>query len=529
MRTLVTAAETFNPPGTVPHTSASRLLAHGMKHIDRARPLVITPSPSPERCPSDRAMSTSSGREMTAATEDAAFRRPLSSISPLSYIPEEMLVFPPNSLHALAVGWNLNGGKRYYAKRQIRGREKFSGKWRHWDLDGSRDLAEMDDPDATRETGQVHRGVRRTTDWRGMRKDAWWSWDGLGGPNGKSPLPMVHLPRPPRQRSRELGAFEWGVYPEITAEMAYLANRTGVADEEEVISEHLRPMRPEQAGQPSNFTNIYDHPIGRGAWDWVRDVCTGDVRGEAYITSVERFVAGAMRGTKRPEHSDEKEEMPLDAYVREHWHNGVLSSTPRSIVQNTLASLQNLHSLPPTHPEKPHLVALARNAYHRLALRTLTSPSNPLDIAMLLREPDDFLYQGIGGKNGVQLGLSWAADEISRLNVEITGATTNRKRSRPVSAPDETGTSARTRPTKKLKLGSSSSPLTAPPDSPPSPAAEAARADAEPTLSTEAALRRLRLELVALSKFYPLAALRKMDKAQAERLLPENVRRLMSR
>jgi hypothetical protein len=45
----------------------------------------------------------------------------------------------------------------------------------------------------------------------------------------------------------------------------------------------------------------------------------------------------------------------------------------------------------------------------------------------------------------------------------------------------------------------------------------------------ENGLKRMRLELLALTKFYPLAALRKMDKASAEKLLPPNVRALMTR
>jgi hypothetical protein len=45
----------------------------------------------------------------------------------------------------------------------------------------------------------------------------------------------------------------------------------------------------------------------------------------------------------------------------------------------------------------------------------------------------------------------------------------------------------------------------------------------------EGGMKRVRLELLALTKFYPLAALRKMDKASAEQLLPTNVRALMTK
>jgi len=512
LRTLVTAAQIFNPPGTVPHTSATRLLAHGLKHIERARPLVRTPSPSPDPLSSERERSTFSGPEMTAATDDPPFRRTLPDIPPQVYVPEEMLSFPPNSPHASAVGWNLTGGKRVYMRRHIRGREKFAGKWRHWDLDGSRDVAEMDDPAGIFELSRSdHRVGRRITDWKGLRKDAWWDWDGFGGPNGQSPLPFTNFPRLPTLRSRELGQFEWGVYPEIDAEMTYLANRAARADEEQVISEHLRPLRPRHGVQPANFINVYDDPLGRTASDWLRDLFTGDVKGEAYLVSVDRFVSGAVESAKhRTDRGNVKAETNphgLEEYVRKTWHNGVLHSSPRSTIERTLKSLHK------SEIDDTHLLSMARNAYHRLALRNLTSPNNPLDIAPLLTEPHDFLFQGVGGRSGVTLGIDWAAEEVARLNAER--ASRSGKRPPSPNGPRET------RSVKKVKRdpevqSTGSSPLSAPPDSPSTP-------------STEAAMRRLRLELVALSKYYPLAALKKMDKADAEKLLPENVRKLMSK
>jgi hypothetical protein len=54
-------------------------------------------------------------------------------------------------------------------------------------------------------------------------------------------------------------------------------------------------------------------------------------------------------------------------------------------------------------------------------------------------------------------------------------------------------------------------------------------AKSEPQPDTEAALRQLRLELVAVSKFYPLASLKKMTKDQAKQLLPATVRALMTK
>ena len=70
----------------------------------------------------------------------------------------------------------------------------------------------------------------------------------------------------------------------------------------------------------------------------------------------------------------------------------------------------------------------------------------------------------------------------------------------------------------------------------PAPAAQATPTQTAPGASAPAAapvddedgLRKLRLELVALTKFYPLACLRKMSKEDAARLLPANVRNLMT-
>lgn len=64
---------------------------------------------------------------------------------------------------------------------------------------------------------------------------------------------------------------------------------------------------------------------------------------------------------------------------------------------------------------------------------------------------------------------------------------------------------------------------------PAAPAVKMEAAKSEPQPDTEAALRQLRLELVAVSKFYPLASLKKMTKDQAKQLLPATVRALMTK
>jgi bromodomain-containing protein 7/9 len=479
LRTLVAAAQAFNPPGTIPYNSAGRLLTHGLKHVDRARPLVRTPTPSPTR-PSGsesgtpwRGRSMFSGREMTVGTDDGGYRN--IEITPQNHIPEEMLSLPPNSLEALAVGWNLTGGKRVYAKRIIRGREKFVGKWRNWDYDGTRDIAEMEDVQEVFSDWRTTQGVRRMVDWMGLRKDGeWWDWGGYGGPFGQPPVPFTPFPKRPSLRTRELTTSEWGVYPQIEAEMAFLSRRTGIKDDVELLSEHLRPTQsrqPKGPPPPPNFVNMYEQAPGKTAEDWLHDVCTGDPRGEAYIRSVETFVKGAMdgaaqrraaeTGTGTGANADEsaglrmatvgikreggeerghEEALSLDEFVRHHYLSGVFSSGAPQIVRETLFKLSqilrnsNIERAEPAKPAEPadhaepaptassthsalaELHGIASTVYARVAMRHLARPENPLDIAQFLRAPGEFAHQGLGGKTSVEKGLAWVGAEIERVD-----------------------------------------------------------------------------------------------------------------
>ncbi|KAK8865985.1 hypothetical protein IAR55_001135 [Kwoniella newhampshirensis] len=568
LRSLVTAAQKFNPPGTIPYNSAGRILTIGMKHIDRSRPLVLTPSPSPTRNTSAtpfRGGSVYSGREMTAALDESS--RAIENVTPAQYIPDQMLTFPPNSIEALAVGWNLTGGRRVHAKRVVRSREKFTGKWRHWDLDGSRDVAEMEDIETLVEPWRMRKADewRRITDWKSLRKAGpWWESDSTNIVESRStinqpPVPFApHNPRRDKVSERELGPLEWGIFPEIDAEVTFLRSRTGVSDDQEILGEHIRPACPRLPKgapiPPQNLVNIYDEPLRRTAGDWVREMCTGDVRGEAYLASVEKFVNGAMVSASTSsmvKGRDSGNEMPLDEYVFTKYHDGLLSSGPRKIVASTLKSLNS-----PNQPS--YLDKIARHAYARVALRQMTSPANPMDIKPLLREESDFLFQGVGGKTGVKAGLEWTGFQIAKLDKEQRQArekAEGTKRKRQADEEGEMNTSKRVKvegePGMNGGISSASSPLTAPPDSPnpstrmeidfqssgePNAVAPKAKTDALADIQKEGgsgenaeALKRLRLELVALSKFYPLPALKKMSKEEASKLLPFNVRGLMSR
>ncbi|WVQ82550.1 hypothetical protein IAT38_004679 [Cryptococcus sp. DSM 104549] len=594
LRTLVTAAQKFNPPGSIPYNSAARILTVGLKHIDRSRPLVLTPDPSPRNSatpfhqgPQTRGGSVLSARELTAALEDP--RKARDDVHPASYIPEEMLSFPPNSLAAKAVGWNLNGGKRVYPKRISRAREKFAGKWKNWTADGSRDIAEMDEITHVMEPWRMRKGdeVRRIVDWKALGNTPnWWELElPPPPPNSAAQVPAIPLsvfdPRRDKVPERELTPYDIGVFPEIEAELAFIRQRTGLLDDAELLGEHLRPTAPRpQRGvvpPPPNLVNIYDAPLKRTAGDWVREICTGDVVGEAYLDSVERFVRGAMvsgaaseasvpRETKReptPGSSTEPAEddrLPLNEYVATTFHSPLLTTGPRALVARTLSDL----SLPASS-RPPTLLPIARAAYARVALRHLTSPANPMDIKPLLREEADFMFHGYGGKNGVTQGLEWTGKELGRL---VGVQQRARERKLALEAGEEAGSSKRKRADvedgaedaalKRIKVeqgdgvtSTASSPLSSAPPSPaekpPLPTRSAAKAVgttvAKPELPAEKAagaekaqaeeavtdeeLRRLRLELVALSKFYPLPALKKMTKEEAARLLPVNVRGLM--
>ncbi|ORY32317.1 hypothetical protein BCR39DRAFT_464762 [Naematelia encephala] len=521
LQLLAAAATSFNPPGTIPHTSANRLLAHGLKHIERARPIILTPSPSPDRRgTSEVGTPWRNGREATAATDEG---QAISSVPPQSYIPEEMLLYPPNSAQALAVGWNLTGGKRVYAKRLIRGREKFYGKWRHWSEDGSRDLAELEEPTELLREWQASRDLRRVVDWKGLRKDgAWWEFE-LGGPAGQPPIAFTPFPRPDALRTRPLGTFEWGVYPEIEAEIAVLRSRNPEPiDEYGILERHLSTKaRPPP---PKNLVDIYDEDVAKTSGDYVRTMCAGDLQGEAYIRSVNAFVRGAMESSQKTgvgngDGNDHR--MPLDEYVSRYHRGGVLLHPSIAASDEAMAKLQR-------RPLDPAVDSIASRTYAATALHQLTDASNPLDIVPFLREPKDFNHAGVAGKSGVQTALDGTAAEIVRLAEEIQAERDKAIKVKPV----QNGLNDSLE-IKKVELevaSRESSPLSAAPDSPKHTVVESKPIKIEDKKpSREEAMTKLRLELVALTKFYPLAALKRMTPAEAEKLLPMNVRHLMCR
>lgn len=505
---------------------------------------------------------------MTALTEDGQDGGPKKSEIPAtSYIPEEMLDYPPNSSSAKLVGWNLNGGKRVYAKRVTRGREKYIGKWRHWDLDGSRDVAEMDEPDHLFELGKARRGdsLRSMTDWMQMRKEAWWEHEGMGGPNGQPPLPGSSLPKRVEMKEKEVMPTDMGVYRDISFELKAQRHR-GPIDERAMLLAMLEaPPRKPSAPGPSNFTNIFERPLGRKPADYVRDLQNGDSVGEAYQRSVERFVQGALIGRAREpavkhEHVEHEQHEVDDVkrWIIDQSGSGVLRSLTetRTTVNSTLASQDRLRSIlqagQEVPPELEWLYSRAKEAYGRAALHVLTDNANSLEIAPLIRRPTEFQWTGIGGKGDIPIGLKWVSERMEAHNARLKSLAEKSEASskkRPLS-PGPNGVDPdikRLKVEEGISVSRGSSPLSAAPDSPnkpetdlpvpaPVPPSPANDVMVPTTFDSpndyedgEGGLKRIRLELLALTKFYPLAALRKMDKASAARLLPANVQALMTK
>lgn len=543
LRTLASAAQKFNPPGSVPHKSAGIILAHGLKHIERSRPLVLTPPSTPrDSATPARATSVISTRELTAALED---RKARDDVPPNLYIPEEMLCFPPNSAMARAVGWNLNGGKRMYNKRTSRAREKFGGKWRNWMTDGSRDIAEVDDIHLLFDPWRVRTGEewRKVPDWQALRNEAnWWELEMPPPPpqSAAQQAPLPFNPGEPRLDKVPLHDFvpyDFGQYPSISSEISFLRQRIpNLTEEEDILSEHIRPVYPRlkkgELAPPPNLINIYDGPLRRTAGDWVREMATGGVIGEAYLDSLNRFVKGAMKEGADKDLSGEQDtkpklgsdQLPLDEYVMTSYHTPFLQTPTRQTIHTTLDHLS------PLSPRPDNILPLAKAAYARVALRLLTGPSNPMDIKPLLREEGDFMYQGVGGKSGVNVGLEWTGGELSRLiekmNVRKQYLAGKRKREEGNEVEGEI---------KRIKMEADSAVITDKPSlvsesvTSHAPQPGDAAVSEEPEKISDEELKRLRLELVALSKFYPLPALKKMSKEEAAKLLPVNVRGLMCR
>lgn len=343
LRKLVTAAETYNPPGSAPHASAGRMLQIGLKQMDKFRPAVITPSPSPPRQASTpwRGQSVVSGREATQPPQLAALNEDGSAVlSPKSYIPIEMLAYPPNSLQGRAVAWSVTGGKRVYAKREIRARERFAGKWRRWGVDGSREVEDMDDLDELFYASRLdapfgsnpYTMANRTVETLKGTDPAMWDWPGFGGTMGQPPVPFTQFPLRPRPATRQLGPLDFGLAATLERELQSAKARPLLDDTgAPVMSAQDSASGPPEAGEgegeerkvpltwgsTSNDADIIDRlfddamstrrePFPDRPWhehyieregltssDWLREMM-GGLKAQAYLRSKRAFIDGAL-------------------------------------------------------------------------------------------------------------------------------------------------------------------------------------------------------------------------------------------
>lgn len=395
-------------------------------------------------------------------------------------------------------------------------------------LDGTRDLAEMEDlPDwfADKKSSEDETLLRKV-DWKGMRKEPpWWEVE-LGGPLGQPPVPFTGYPKPHPLRHRTLGVSDWGIYPEVDAESRILAAQSK-QPEHLAMSDHLRPTKPRHPPPIPNesyFVNYFDGHLDVHPSDTLGQMIFGDITGEAYHRSMREFVGGAIKSAetdgadvKEEKSQIKEEESPLEEYVRTQWRGGIFSHPHRTVAKKTLAEIDGLRqnlvgAQQPIEQRQQKLLEVAKGEYARRALQYLARNENQLDLTPLLYVPSDFMHPGMGGKASTKEGIEWVGKQLSGglvvpakpNSVEISTKRQN---------PDDT-----TEPdAKRIKV--SSEEQTA------SKQIDKATQMAEETEE----MRRLRLELVALCKFYPLAALAKMNKEDADKLLPANVRPLMTK
>ena len=474
-----------------------------------------------------RGQSTFSAREGTAPIA-------VTEIPPSHYIPVEMLEYPPNSLEAISVGWNLNGGRHIWSKRQIRGREKFSGKWRHWALDGSRDFAELEDPDDWFETSKTKRNYPsgERADWMALRSSGkiWWETE-LGGPQGQPPIPFTPFAKPALREYRPMSPLDFMTYRSIDADKKVQARAKKVSVD--VYEEdHYHPIRRKGNIKDTTFLNVFDRSLDIHPRDALREAVFTSPTGEAYQKSLNAFVQGAIKSARGPsgevevKTEDEKDDtVPLDEWVADHFRGGIAKNKPLQIVSQTLKDLEMVKSARTSRNAKlssrqHDLFSIAKTEYARQALGYITSADHPLDLRGLLNEPSDFTFTGAKGRAAIKDGIEWTTKEIARLASLIQNQVEEGSKRKREEHDEMDKVDIKRIKTEDAGLASTaSSPLSLPPDSPTKELENKKR---------EAEMKQLRLELIALCKFYPLVALKKFTDEDAEKLLPAAVRGLLT-
>ncbi|GHJ90384.1 hypothetical protein NliqN6_6786 [Naganishia liquefaciens] len=317
---MIRAAQIFNPDDSLVHREAEKIKTLAEKHIAKNRPLIRTPSPSPEpvgrRADVMSRMSTglggstpfegtplSNGRSVSPGAEaDGTSKRGaiIDDLPPHQLIPEQMLDYPPNTDIALTVGWYLTGGKRLRSRKEQRAKEKWDGQWREWYTTGDRNLREADDLFDLFERGfdVESRGeklvVPRTIDWsdEAMRShDIWQPQPTYTG--------FEHEERAPKIPMRPVDHWDFGRYQSLPEAYGWSATRPVGLDRGDFVNKVKLDLRPPEFGpqgaQYASWLRPEEDPLR-----YLKVVSTGeDVVGEAYLKSVDAFVRGAEENAKR--------------------------------------------------------------------------------------------------------------------------------------------------------------------------------------------------------------------------------------
>jgi hypothetical protein len=320
---MIRAAQVFNPDDSLVHREAGKIKTLAEKHISKNRPLIRTPSPSPEPAPGRRSgmmsrmssgpggstpydvgtpLSGGNGRSVSPGGEGAesSTKRIIDELPPYRVIPEQMLDFPPNSDISLAVGWYFAGGKRFRSRKEQRAKEKWDGQWREWYTTGDRNLREADDLLDLFENGytSASRGekldVPRTIDWtdEAMRAhEVWQPQPTYTGFEHEEPVPKIPM--------RPVNHWDFGRYQSLPAGYGWSEARPAQLDRTDFLNRVKIDIRPPDVGPPGSqmmpWLRSEEDPL-----KYLKVITTGeDVVGEAYLKSVQAFVRGAEEGAKR--------------------------------------------------------------------------------------------------------------------------------------------------------------------------------------------------------------------------------------
>ncbi|KAJ9099188.1 hypothetical protein QFC21_004068 [Naganishia friedmannii] len=336
---MIRAAQVFNPDDSLVHREAGKIKTLAEKHIVKSRPIIWTPSPSPE--PVLANIGTSAGRRIKGTGRmssgigtggggtpmdvgtpasggggrsvspsavglgGADGKRSVSAIidqlQPHQVIPEQMMDYPPNSDLALTVGWYLTGGKRFRSRKEQRAKEKWDGQWREWYTSGDRNLREADD--LLDLFSQGFTSGTRPAETLMTPKTIDWSDESMRATEVWQPAPTYtgfeHEERPPSIPMRPVGHLDYGRYQHLPSGYGYPDTKPVRFERDEFVAKVKLDLRPPELGPASWAAAPWLRP-GEDPVRYLKAMATGeDVAGEAYLRSVDKFVKGAEEGAKR--------------------------------------------------------------------------------------------------------------------------------------------------------------------------------------------------------------------------------------